>query len=189
MKNEYPHFKPPQDLGKKLDTMRSGSHTKYNNNYHVVWIPKYRRAVLGNPKIKEILIEIINGQCEDKGWKVFALEVMPDHVHLFISIQPRWSIDKVVKQLKGNTSTQLRRIFPELKARTRKALWAKGYYETTAGYVSQDQIKKYIDKQTEFIHKDRAKRLNPQQNQNVERQRQLTTIPPPNKFGGFLVGT
>jgi|SRR5271157_741300 len=189
MKNEYQHFKPAPDLGKKLDTIRSSAHTKFNNNYHIVWIPKYRKKVLQNPKIKEILTDIIEGQCEENSWKKFALEIMPDHIHLFVSVPPRFAVDMVVKQLKGNSSRQLRRIFPEL--RTLPNLWARGYYLSTAGYVSQEQVKKYIDKQSEFIHKDKLKRINPQQNRNVERepQRQLTTIPPLSKDRGFLVGT
>ena len=188
MKNEYPHFKPENDLGKKLDTIRSAKHTKYNNNYHIVWIPKYRRAVLGDPKIKGILEQILRGQSEEHNWKVFALEIMPDHIHIFISIPPSFAIADVVKQLKGNSAIQLRRVFPQLKQRTPQAMWAKGYYISTAGYVSQEQVKKYIEKQTEFIHKDRIKRINPQQITGTKAgQKRLATIPPLSKDRGFLV--
>ena len=188
MKNKYPHFKPPQDLGKELDTIRSGNRTKYNNNYHIVWIPKYRRPMLGNPEVKKILEEIIKGQSEDKKWVVHALEIMPDHVHLFLSVPPTFAIDQVVKQLKGNSSIQLRRIFPELKERTSKALWAKGYYISTAGFVSQEQVKHYIEQQSIHLRRDRDRRENPQQDRR-DGQRQLPTIPPTDKSVGFLVGS
>ena len=143
MKNEYPHFKPPQDLGKKLDTMRSGSHTKYNNNYHVVWIPKYRRAVLGNPKIKEILKEILEGQCDDKGWKIFALEIMPDHVHLVILANPQLSPNLLIGQIKGFSSRTLRQEFSELRSRL-PTLWTRSYFVSTHGHVSDKSIERYI---------------------------------------------
>lgn len=147
MKNEYPHFKPSDNLSKELSTIRVGGHSKFNINYHLVWIPKYRKKLLVNPKLKAILEEIIRGQSEDRGWRVIALEIMPDHIHLFLSVPPHTPVEKVVNLLKGNTSIQLRRIFPELKAKVKDHLWARGYYVSTAGFVSQEQVKKYIDQQ------------------------------------------
>jgi putative transposase len=191
MKNQYPHFKPSDNLGKELSTIRSGGHSKYNINYHVVWIPKYRKALLVNPKLKGILEEILRGQSEARDWHVIALEIMPDHIHLFISVPPSIDISKVVNQLKGNSSIQLRRIFPELKAKVRKHLWAKGYYASTAGFVSQDKVQKYILAQYEAQR--RAKQLK-RQVAKKEPQRTLqhsiapqhAAIPPLPKGSGFL---
>jgi putative transposase len=178
---KYPHFKPTNELRKDLDTIRSGKHSTYNINYHVVWIPKYRRPMLRDAKVREVLEEILRGQAESHNWKVFALEIQPDHIHVFLSVPPNEGIASVVKQLKGNTAIQLRRIFPELKEKTKKALWAKGYYVSTAGYVSQEQVKRYIDEQS--IHLQKRATM---QKQETGGQQQLPAIPPLNKFRGFL---
>lgn len=150
---KYPHFNPTKyNLKVKVAEVKSGSHTKFNINYHIVWIPKYRKALLKG-KVVTILEEIIRGSCESYGWECLALEIMPDHVHLFLSARPNWCPSKIVNLLKGNTSRQLRLVFPELKSlgyggRYRnKALWARGYYVGTAGHVSQEQVIRYIMEQ------------------------------------------
>lgn len=193
MKNEYPHFKPSDNLGKELSTIRAGGHTKYNINYHLVWIPKYRKKLLDNPKLKEILEEILRGQSEARDWHVIALEIMPDHIHLFLSVPPNTDISKVANQLKGNTSIQLRRIFPELKAKVRKHLWARGYYVSTAGFVSQAQVQKYIEQQyiqqkKEQLRKRQVaqKRTEPQRTLQHSIAPQHAAIPPLPKGSGFL---
>lgn len=152
MRNLYPHHQEPSK--ETLSTLRSGAHTRYNVNYHMVWIPKYRKKVLVGRNRKQILEEIIRGNCADNDWGVLAYEAQPDHIHLFVSVPPSTPASKVANQLKGVTSIQLRRIFPELKremgTKTRFAtsLWADGYYVSTAGYISEDKIKKYIDEQS-----------------------------------------
>ena len=76
---EYPHFNPVKyNLDVKIATVRTGSHCKYNINYHIIWIPKFRKKLLVG-KVAEVLRTIINGQCEDLGVDNLALEVMPDH--------------------------------------------------------------------------------------------------------------
>lgn len=151
MQNQYPHFNPTKyDLHVKIATVRTGSHCKYNINYHIIWIPKYRKKVLvGN--VANILRELITGQCADLKIELLALEVMPDHIHLFVGAKPTDTPAHIVKQIKGNTSIQLRRIFKELQflgyqkhTRPFKHLWAKGYYCGSAGHVSQDAVKRYI---------------------------------------------
>ena len=151
--SKYPHFKPTEELHKELNTIRSDQHVKYNINYHIVWIPKYRKKLLANPEVKRVLTDILKGQSESRGWKVLALEVMPDHLHLFLSVPPSIAVATVVNILKGNSSRQLRLVFPQLKAIVRKSLWAGGYYVSTAGFVSQAQVKKYIDAQERAMHK------------------------------------
>ena len=151
MKNKYPHFKPKGNLKEKLSTVRSSSHATYNINYHFVWIPKYRKPLLKHEKVKEILEKILRGQSESRDWQVLALEIQPDHLHLFLSVPPTYSPSEVVQILKGNTSRQLRLVFPFLKTIIRKSLWADGYYVSTAGYVSQDQVRRYINEQSKRL--------------------------------------
>jgi len=148
--NQYPHFNPTKyDILVKIAVVRSGKHCKFNINYHIVWIPKYRRKVLYG-KVKEVVTEIIRGQCQDLGVDCLALEVMPDHIHLFVGAKPTDTPFKIVKQIKGNTAIQLRRCFPYLKylkfnyGKKFPNLWARGYYCGSAGHVSQDAVKRYI---------------------------------------------
>ena len=84
---------------------------------------------------------------------MLALEVMPDHIHLFVGAKPKHTPWKIVKQLKGNTSIQLRRCFKHLPyllwnfGKRFPNLWAKGYYCGSAGHVSQEAVKRYINEQ------------------------------------------
>ena len=101
-----------------------------------------------------MLKDIIEGQCQEMGLDLLALEIMPDHLHLFVGASPTHQPCKIVKQLKGNTSLQLRRCFKELqylgypqKWKRFKHLWAIGYYCGSAGHVSQDAVKRYIHEQ------------------------------------------
>ena len=113
-KHEYPHFNPTHyDIDVKIAVVESRGHSKYNINYHIVWIPKYRRKVLKG-KVKEVLRNIIEGQCEDISVKMLALEIMPDHVHLFVGATPTHRPCDIVKQMKGNSSNQLRKCFKHL---------------------------------------------------------------------------
>ena len=155
VKNEYPHFNPvPYKLDVKIATVRNGYHCKHNINYHIIWIPKYRRKILIG-KVTEVLKSIINGQCEEMGCEMLALEVMPDHIHLFIGAKPTHRPCDIIHKLKGNTSIQLRRVFPDLKYLGYKNhfgngfdnLWATGYYCGSAGHVSQDAVRRYIEEQ------------------------------------------
>ena len=102
-----------------------------------------------------VLEKIIRGICHDNQLDCLALEIMPDHLHLFVGAKPVHNPAQIVKRLKGNTSCQLRRVFPSLKylgykqhyGQGFKALWARGYYCGSAGHVSQEQVKRYIEEQ------------------------------------------
>ncbi len=147
-----PHIEMPQHINpseEKMDTIRTEAHTTYNVNYHIVTIPKYRRQILRHANFKEVLDQIIRGQSEARGWQVLAFEIQPDHIHLFISVPPKIPVAYVVKLLKGNSSIQLRRVFPNLikQYNLGEHLWAKGYFVSTAGYISEDKVKRYIDEQ------------------------------------------
>ena len=147
----YPHFNPKKyDLKVKIASVRTSAHSKHNINYHFVWIPKYRKMVLRG-KVVDVLMDIIEGNCQDMGLELLALEIMPNHLHLFVGSRPTQRPCDIVKQLKGNTSIQLRRVFPYLKYlgyrkhyKKFPSLWARGYYCGSAGHVSQDSVKRYI---------------------------------------------
>lgn len=150
VKQEYPHFNPTKyQLKVRIATVKTGSHSKFNINYHIIWIPKYRKKVLRG-KVVDVLKRIIKGQCEDMKLDLLALEVMPDHIHLFVGAKPTHTPFKIIKQIKGNTSIQLRRVFKHLPyllwsyGKRFPNLWARGYYCGSAGHVSQDAVKRYI---------------------------------------------
>ncbi|MBI2549503.1 IS200/IS605 family transposase [Candidatus Woesearchaeota archaeon] len=86
----------------------------HNINYHIIWIPKYRKPILIG-KVREVLKTIIDGQCQELSLNNLALEIMPDHLHLFVGTKPTVTPFKIIHKLKGNTSIQLRRVFPDLK--------------------------------------------------------------------------
>ena len=152
---KYHHFNPEKyKINVKVAVVRSSKHCKHNINYHIIWIPKYRKPILeGN--VVEVLKTIIEGQCEELGCEQLALEIMPDHLHLFVGARPRHRPCDIVHKLKGNTSRQLRRCFPALRylgykqhyGSGFKNLWASGYYCGSAGHVSQEAVARYIAEQ------------------------------------------
>jgi len=115
----------------------------YNLNYHFVWIPKYRRRVLTGP-VKAYLEELIPAIAAEHGMEMLALEVQPDHVHLFVSAPPRYAPAHVVNLLKGATSRRLRERFPHLRRVHKDKLWTGTYYVGSAGHVSSETIRRYI---------------------------------------------
>jgi len=154
MNKKYQHFNPSKyNLDVKIATVRTSAHSKHNINYHIIWIPKYRKKLLYG-KVAEVLKDIIRGQCEQMGLEMLALEVMPDHIHLFVGALPTHQPFQIIKQLKGNSSRQLRLCFKWLQylnyPKRYKAfdnLWAKGYYCGSAGHVSQEAVARYIQEQ------------------------------------------
>jgi len=114
-------------------------------NYHLVWCPKRRKKVLVN-KIAKRLKEIFNQVAKDKDIDILTLEVMPDHLHLFVSCQPQMTIHKLVKAFKGRSSNILRQEFPELLKLP--SLWTNSYFVSTAGNISNKTIQKYIENQS-----------------------------------------
>jgi putative transposase len=114
--------------------------------YHLVWCPKYRRPALGG-RVADQLHELIAAKCVEQGWSVEALEVMPDHVHLFARCGPDASPARLAHQLKGATSRVPRAAFPYLRSRL-PTLWSKSYFVASVGRVSEATIRRYIAEQT-----------------------------------------
>ena len=116
-----------------------------NVNYHFVWVTKYRRQVLTFPEEVKKMIQDI---CAKQGWAIKALEVMPDHVHIFITTPPVFAPSQIVKNLKGITGRQIFLSRPELKAQLRAGhLWSPSYYCGTVGTVSAETVRLYIEMQ------------------------------------------
>ena len=110
-----------------------------------VFCPKYRRKVLSEEiaiDLKEILYEI----AEEKEVKIKTIEVMPDHVHLFIELDPRLLLHKIIKDFKGRSSRILRDKYPRLKSRL-PSLWTRSYFCCTVGHISEETVTKYIENQ------------------------------------------
>lgn len=115
--------------------------------YHVVWCAKYRRPVLeGDVGVR--CAELIRARADEHGWKIIALEVMPDHVRLFVKTRPKDSPSFVANQFKGYTSRVLRAEFPSLRSRL-PTLWSRSYFVASVGAVSAETVRKYIDTQYE----------------------------------------
>ena len=123
---------------------RRTKHAVYLCNYHFVWIPKRRKPVLVG-KIKERLKQIIEEVCNENGWEIFTLEIMPDHVHLFLSAPSYFSPHIILRKIKGRSARILRQEFPELLKLP--SMWTRSYFVSTAGNVSSETIKKYIEGQ------------------------------------------
>lgn len=124
---------------------------KHNNNvvysckYHVIWCPKYRRPVLAEG-VDDRLKEIIYLTAGEHNADVIELEVMPDHVHLLIEVDPQYGIHKLIKQLKGRSSRILREEFPHLRSRI-PTLWTNSYFVSTVGGAPLEIVKQYIEQQ------------------------------------------
>lgn len=116
-----------------------------NINYHIIWCPKYRRKILVNgvdDRLKVILMEI----AEENGCHIDTMEVMSDHIHIFLRGNPITPIHLIVKNLKGKSSRILRQEFHHLKKRL-PCLWTRSYYCETIGRINEETIKKYIENQ------------------------------------------
>lgn len=113
-------------------------------NYHFVWCPRYRRKVLSGA-VEERLRELVHQVAEQLELKVLALEVMPDHRHLFVNAPPTISPHGIVARIKGVTSHHLRREFSHLARMP--SVWTRSYFVSTAGPVSSEVVQKYIQMQ------------------------------------------
>lgn len=120
-------------------------HAVYDITYHLVWCPKYRRKVLVGP-VGERLTELIQIKVAELDGELITLEVQPDHIHLFAGFPPTLAVRQIVHRIKGFTSHMLRQEFPFLKSRL-PSLWTRSYYVGTAGNVSAETIRRYIEAQ------------------------------------------
>jgi putative transposase len=117
----------------------------YSCQYHVIFCPKYRRKVLTDA-VAARMKELVLAKQADYGYTVIEMEVMPDHVHLLLDVDPRVGINVVVGKIKGFTSHELRDEFPWLKKRL-PTLWTRSKFISTVGAVTLDVVQQYIENQ------------------------------------------
>jgi len=130
-----------------------GTHSRYRKNagvvfslkYHIVWCPKYRRKVLVG-EVETRLKNVLYSVAAQYGVLIEVMEVLPDHVRLFVSADPTRCVAEIVNRLKGASSHILRSEFPHLVSRM-PTLWSRSYYAGTVGHVSESTVKKYMENQ------------------------------------------
>jgi len=124
---------------------KSNLNVVYSCKYHVIWCPKYRRSVLVkgvDVRLKEI-IQSVATECK---CEILELEVMPDHVHLLVEVDPQFGIHKLIKLMKGRSSRLLREEFKWIKSRL-PTLWTNSYFVSTIGGAPLEVVKQYIEQQ------------------------------------------
>lgn len=124
---------------------KSNNNIVYSCKYHVVWCPKYRRKVLVG-KIEARLKELIQETCLELQSELIELEIMPDHVHLLIEVDPQFGVHKLIKAIKAKTSRILRKEFKELTTKL-PTLWTNAYFISTVDGAPLAIIKQYIQSQ------------------------------------------
>ena len=124
---------------------KSNKNVVYSCKYHVVWCTKYRRKVLTNgvdARLNELLLEYAKKLSVD----ILEMEIMPDHVHILMEVDPQFGVHKAVRSLKGYTSKILREEFPYLRTKI-PTLWTNSYFVSTVGGAPLEVIKQYIENQ------------------------------------------
>lgn len=125
--------------------MKSNRNVVYSCKFHVVWCPKYRRKVLVDD-IAERLKAILENTAFEFKSEIIALEIMPDHVHMLIEVDPQFGIHRLVKRMKGKSSRYLRQEFPKLTTQM-PCLWTNSYFVATVGGAPLATIKQYVENQ------------------------------------------
>ena len=130
---------------KDIETLQ---HTTWRCQYHVVFAPKYRRmAIYG--QIKKDIGQILRKLCEQKGAEIIEAQACPDHVHMLLSIPPKYSVSQIMGYLKGKSSLMIFDRHANLKYKYgNRHFWARGYYVDTVGR-NKKQIQEYIKHQLE----------------------------------------
>lgn len=124
---------------------KSNNNIVYSSKYHIVFCPKYRRAVLVGDIAKRCAA-IFKEVAKKYRAEIIALEIMPDHVHLLVEVDPQFGIHRFVKYVKGISSHHLRREFPSLTTRL-PSLWTNSYFCSTVGGAPLSVIKQYVENQ------------------------------------------
>jgi putative transposase len=148
MKNHV-SLAPQREGGTFVSEYVHGSHSVFLIHLHIVWITKYRKKILtGDIGIK--LREIIREICNNDDVEIIKGHILPDHVHIFVSIRLKTTISKLVQQLKGKTSHTLMMTFDSLKKQYwGRHMWARGYFCCSSGNITDEVIQNYIENQIE----------------------------------------
>ena len=125
--------------------LRISGHGVYRTEYHIVWIPKYRRRIL-NPGVREYLVKLFpKALALMPGCEIVEHSIQVDHIHLVVVIPPKYAVSGVVGRIKGVTSSKMREKFGWLKKIYWKEniVWSPGYFVSTVG-VDEDKILRYV---------------------------------------------
>ena len=129
-----------------MNDNNSLSHSKWNCKYHIVFAPKFRRQIIYG-KIKREVGKILRKLCEYKGIEILEAEACPDHIHMLVSVPPKYSVAQVMGYLKGKSSLMIFDKFANMKYKYgNRHFWCKGYYVSTVGR-NEKKIAEYIQKQ------------------------------------------
>lgn len=123
----------------------TSAHLVYSCQYHVIFCPKYRRKVLTG-EIEKRLSEIFAEVAQTYQFEIIEQEIMPDHVHLIVDVNPRFGIMEAVTKLKGISSRTLRKEFSSLRTRL-PSLWTRSAFISSVGAVTLEVVKRYIEEQ------------------------------------------
>jgi putative transposase len=129
----------------RMDRYAKNAGAVFSLKLHLVWCPKFRRPVLTDV-VAHRLAQLLREKAQELAMTVHALEVMRDHVHLFLEHAPRWGVAEIINRLKGVTSRVLREEFPTLRARL-PTLWSRSYSAGTVGHVSEKTVRAYLEAQ------------------------------------------
>ena len=122
----------------------TGKHTVFHHRYHIVWITKYRYQVLRG-EIRERVRDIIRQVCAELGVTIVKGVLSRDHVHMFVAVPPQLAVSELMRRVKGRSSRRIQQEFPDLRKRYwGRHFWARGYFSTTSGNVTDDIILQYI---------------------------------------------
>ena len=128
-----------------MKLLQSLSHTVWECKYHIVWIPKYRKKVLYG-KIREELVGVFHELANRRGCKILEGHLCVDHVHMLLSIPPKYGVAEVVGYLKGKSAIEIAKHFEKVRKITGASFWARGYFVSTVG-VGEREIRLYIGNQ------------------------------------------
>ncbi len=136
----------------KLD-VESLAHTKWECKYHIVFTPKYRRQIIYG-KIKEDIGKMLRKLCEYKGVEIHGAEACKDHIHMLVSIPPKYSVSQIMGYLKGKSSLMIFEKYANLKYKYgNRHFWCRGYYVSTVGR-NRRAIEQYIRNQLQEDYAD-----------------------------------
>ena len=126
-----------------------GSHTVFYHRYHIVWVTKYRYKVLQGA-LRERVRDIIRQVCRELGVEIVKGVLSSDHIHMFVSVPPNVAISALMQRVKGRSSHKIQMEFPAIRKRYwGRHFWARGYFCTTSGNLTNDIILQYINQHTD----------------------------------------
>jgi putative transposase len=126
-----------------------GCHTVFYHRYHIVWITKYRYKVLQGA-LRLRVRDIVRQVCREMGVEIVKGVLSSDHVHMFVSVPPHVAISDLLQRMKGRSSQKIQMEFPEIRKRYwGRHFWARGYFCTTSGNITDDVILQYLQSHTD----------------------------------------